>query len=34
MAYWATPPSEPDKRISRIRLSGWWFYLFEDWSKD
>ena len=23
----ATPPSEPDVRISRIRLSGWWFYL-------
>jgi hypothetical protein len=22
------PPSEPDWRISRIRLSGWWFYLF------
>ncbi len=21
------PPSEPDKRFSRIRLSGWWFYL-------
>ena len=27
------PPSEPDWRISRIRLSGWWFYLREDWSK-
>ncbi len=24
------PPSEPDVRISRIRLSGWWFYLGED----
>jgi len=23
----ATPPSEPDVRISRIRLSGRWFYL-------
>ncbi len=23
----ATPPSEPDMRISRIRLSSWWFYL-------
>ena len=23
----APPPSEPDVRISRIRLSGWWFYL-------
>jgi len=23
----AAPPSEPDWRISRIRLSGWWFYL-------
>jgi len=21
----APPPSEPDKRISRIRLSSWWF---------
>ncbi len=21
----APPPSEPDVRISRIRLSGWWF---------
>ena len=20
----ATPPSEPDRRFSRIRLSGWW----------
>ena len=26
------PPSEPDLRISRIRLSSWWFYLLEDWS--
>ena len=26
------PPSEPDWRISRIRLSSWWFYLNEDWS--
>jgi hypothetical protein len=26
----APPPSEPDGRISRIRLSGWWFYLIED----
>jgi len=25
------PPSEPDVRISRIRLSGRWFYLQEDW---
>jgi hypothetical protein len=24
------PPSEPDWRISRIRLSSWWFYLQED----
>jgi hypothetical protein len=24
------PPSEPDLRISRIRLSGRWFYLRED----
>jgi hypothetical protein len=24
------PPSEPDVRISRIRLSGWWSYLQED----
>jgi hypothetical protein len=24
------PPSEPDWRISRIRLSGRWFYLQED----
>ncbi len=24
------PPSEPDWRISRIRLSGWWFYLGKD----
>jgi hypothetical protein len=24
------PPSEPDVRISRIRLSGWWSYLRED----
>jgi hypothetical protein len=24
------PPSEPDVRISRIRLSGWWYYLLED----
>ena len=23
----APPPSEPDLRISRIRLSSWWFYL-------
>ncbi len=23
------PPSEPDWRISRIRLSSWWFYLVE-----
>ena len=21
----APPPSEPDVRVSRIRLSGWWF---------
>jgi hypothetical protein len=26
-----SPPSEPDLRISRIRLSGQWFYLQEDW---
>ena len=26
------PPSEPDWRISRIRLSSRWFYLIEDWS--
>ena len=26
----ATPPSEPDLRISRIRLSGCWFYLCKD----
>jgi hypothetical protein len=26
----APPPSEPDRRISRIRLSRWWFYLLED----
>ena len=26
----APPPSEPDGRISRIRLSSWWFYLKED----
>src|SRR5215467_11218434 len=25
------PPSEPDVRISRIRLSSRWFYLQEDW---
>ena len=24
------PPSEPYGRISRIRLSSWWFYLDED----
>jgi hypothetical protein len=24
------PPSEPDRRIIRIRLSSWWFYLGED----
>ena len=24
------PPSEPDRRISRIRLSSWWSYLRED----
>lgn len=28
--YPAPPPSEPDGRFSRIRLSGWWFYLNED----
>jgi hypothetical protein len=27
------PPSEPDWRISRIRLSGWWSYPREGWSK-
>jgi hypothetical protein len=27
----APPPSEPDVRISRIRLSSRWFYLREDW---
>ena len=26
----APPPSEPGMRISRTRLSGWWFYLQED----
>jgi len=26
----APPPSEPDGRISRIRLSSWWSYLEED----
>jgi hypothetical protein len=26
----SAPPSEPDWRISRIRLSGRWFYLKED----
>src|SRR6266404_2671782 len=26
----APPPSEPDRRVSRIRLSGRWFYLRED----
>ena len=25
-----SPPSEPDGRFSRIRLSGRWFYLWED----
>jgi hypothetical protein len=29
----AAPPSEPDWRISRIRLSSRWFYLDEDWEK-
>ncbi len=24
------PPSEPDRRVSRIRLSSWWSYLRED----
>lgn len=28
------PPSEPDWRISRIRLSSRWFYLNEDWSNN
>ena len=28
--YPVSPPSEPYKRFSRIRLSGWWFYLWED----
>ncbi len=27
----APPPSEPDRRVSRIRLSGRWSYLKEDW---
>jgi len=27
------PPSEPDWRVSRIWLSGQWFYLREDWSE-
>jgi hypothetical protein len=27
----APPPSEPDVRVSRIRLSSRWFYLREDW---
>jgi hypothetical protein len=22
---WAPPPSEPDERVSRLRLSSWWF---------
>jgi hypothetical protein len=26
----APPPSEPCMRISRTRLSSWWFYLSED----
>src|SRR5262245_50619114 len=26
----APPPSEPDWRFSRIRLSSWWFTSFED----
>jgi hypothetical protein len=24
------PPSEPDRRVSRIRLSSWWSYLLEE----
>ena len=28
---WASPPSEPDWRVSRIRLSSRWSYLKEDW---
>ena len=28
------PPSEPDVRISRIRLSSRWFYLREDWQAE
>src|SRR4051812_5734054 len=30
----APPPSEPYRRISRIRLSGRWSYLEEDWRAD
>jgi hypothetical protein len=26
---YAPPPSEPDRRVSRIRLSGWWYRLEE-----
>ena len=28
--YPVPPPSEPYVQISRIRLSGWWYYLRED----
>ncbi len=28
------PPSEPDVRGSRIRLSSEWFYLTEDWQAE
>ena len=28
------PPSEPDVRGSRIRLSSWWFYLEEGWQAE
>ena len=28
------PPSEPDVRISRIRLSSQWFSLKEDWQAE
>jgi len=28
--YPVPPPSEPDRQISRNRLSSWWFYLGED----
>jgi len=30
----APPPSEPDGRVSRIRLSSRWFYRRADWQTD